>query len=507
LRATVDRTTAMLEAVPDMMFRLDRNGVFLDYKAERADLYAQAESIIGKRNRDVTPPEFADLAERMIQATLETRQLQTFQYRMPIPERGMREYEARMVPVGADEVITIVRDVTDRRQAEEERERLQAQLLQAQKMESVGRLAGGVAHDYNNMLSVIQGYAEMALDRVPVDQPLHGDLQEILGAAQRATEVTRQLLAFARKQTIAPAVLDLNETVEGMLKMLRRLIGENIHLVWKPGKELWRVRMDPSQLDQILANLCVNARDAITGAGSIHIETGNTQVNDDSCKEHQDFSPGEYVYLTVMDDGCGMPPETKAHLFEPFFTTKKPGQGTGLGLATVYGIVKQNHGVIEVLSEPGRGALFRIFLPRHVGNFPQERTHDLAESPLGHGEVILLVEDDLAILRMTENILRRLGYSVLTATSAEQALRLAEAHPGRVALLLTDVVMPGMNGLELAQQLLPLQPGLKSLFMSGYTADVIATRGELAKGVQFLQKPFSRRTLAQKVQTTLRGSE
>jgi two-component system sensor histidine kinase EvgS len=397
----------------------------------------------------------------------------------------------------------IVLDIGERKQAEAERERLQAQLLQAQKLEAVGRLAGGVAHDFNNMIGVILGYAEIALTRVDPADPTHGDLDEILSAARRATDITRQLLAFARGQTAAPRVLDLNESVEATLKMLRRLIGEDIDLAWRPGAGLWSVKFDSSQLDQLLANLCINARDAIAGVGKVTIETANVNFNQAFCDDHPGFAVGQYVMLAVSDDGCGMDGETRCHLFEPFFTTKPVGQGTGLGLATVYGIVRQNEGFINVYSEPGQGTTFKIYLPRHVG--PSERIGDEAsvETPMGRGETLLLVEDETAVLKLGQMMLAGLGYRVLAASGANEALALAEAHAGRIHLLITDVVMPEMNGRQLADGLKRRYPELKVLFMSGYTADIISDRGGLEDGINFLQKPFSRQELAVKVAEAL----
>ncbi|MCG6537702.1 MAG: ATP-binding protein, partial [Syntrophales bacterium LBB04] len=270
-------------------------------------------------------------------------------------------------------LIGIITDITERKRAEEEKAKLEAQLQQARKMESVGRLAGGVAHDFNNILGVILGHAEMALDQVDPAQPLHADLEEIRKAASRSANLTRQLLAFARKQTIMPKVLDLNETVEGMLKMLKRLIGENIHLNWQSGKNLWPIKADPSQIDQILANLCVNARDAIADVGRITIETRNIALDEEYCAAHADFVPGEYVMLSVSDDGCGMNQETLGNIFEPFFTSKDFGKGTGLGLATVYGAVKQNSGLVDVKRQLGQGTTFAIYLPRHVSKTGQVR--------------------------------------------------------------------------------------------------------------------------------------
>ncbi|NTV53896.1 MAG: PAS domain S-box protein [Syntrophaceae bacterium] len=383
-----------------------------------------------------------------------------------------------------------------------EREKIEAQLIQAQKMESVGRLAGGVAHDFNNMLSVILGHAELALLKLDPAQPVVPHLLEIHGAAERSADLTRQLLAFARKQTIVPKVLDLNESVEGMLRMLQRLIGEDLDLAWMPGMGLWPVAMDPSQLDQIMANLCVNARDAIAGEGRITLETANADFDEGYCSNHAGFVPGKYVQLAVSDNGCGMDEETLRNIFEPFFTTKEMGKGTGLGLATVYGIVKQNNGFINVYSEPGHGTTFRIYLPRHADRDPELK--ESAREPVAGGhETILLVEDQPEILAMARAMLESLGYSVLAANAPDRALRLAEEHAGEISLLLTDVVMPKMNGRDLATRLQSLCPGLICMFMSGYTSDVIAHRGILEKGVHFIQKPFSVQGLAAKVREAL----
>ncbi len=427
------------------------------------------------------------------------------------PAKGERWIEARSTPQReADGSVVwhgFAMDVTEQRAAEAEREKLHAQLLQAQKMESVGRLAGGIAHDFNNMLGVILGHAALALEDAPEGTALRSSLQEIESAAQRSAELTRQLLAFARRQTVAPRVLDLNATIGGMRNMLARLIGEDVELAWRPGDGLWPVRIDPVQVDQLLANLCINARDAITGGGRITIETANTVVDDGVRVTHPGWSAGEYVRLSVSDDGCGMDPDVQQRLFEPFFTTKPTGRGTGLGLATVYGIVTQNDGQIAVHSEKGHGTTFRIYLPR--SDRPVSADEPLAprvDVPVARGETILLVEDEPAILRLEEEMLRRLGYEVLAAAAPGDALRLAAAHPGRIDLVMTDVVMPGMNGRELAEEIARARPGVRCLYMSGYTADVIAHRGVLDDGVNFLQKPFALRDLAERVRGALRPS-
>ncbi len=314
-------------------------------------------------------------------------------------------------------IIVYTEVITERKRMAEDREKMQAQLVQAQKMESVGRLDGGVAHDYNNMLGVIIGNAELALDKLSDDDPLHGDLREILDAARRSADITSQLLAFARWQIIDPKEIDLNETVEHMLKMLRRLIGEDINLSWQPGRGAMPVFMDPSQLDQLLANLLVNARDAINGVGRVTIHTDSVLFDDDYCAVHAGFIPGEFIMLTVSDDGCGMDRETISSVFEPFFTTKGVGKGTGLGLSTVYGIVKQNSGFINVYSEPGEGATFNIYLPRHEGQGGSVSVKDPVETPMGRGETILVVEDEITILKLTRRMLEMLGYTVLAASN------------------------------------------------------------------------------------------
>jgi two-component system, cell cycle sensor histidine kinase and response regulator CckA len=407
------------------------------------------------------------------------------------------------VRLSGDRYIGFCQDITEQKQAEAEKEKLQTQLIQAQKMESVGRLAGGVAHDFNNMLAVILGHGEMALEKINPGDPLDEDLKEIMTAARRSADLTGQLLAFARKQTIAPTLLDLNDTVADMLKMFRRLIGEDINLAWEPGAGLWPVMMDPSQIHQILANLCVNARDAIAGIGKVVIETENKRLDETFGADHADFDPGDYVMLAVSDDGCGMDKATLANLFEPFFTTKEVGEGTGLGLATIYGIVKQNKGFINVHSEPDKGSSFRIYLPRHAVAVQPAEAGPKAEIPRGRGETILVVEDEASILTLARKMLTRLGYQVLTAPDPTSALKLAGEQSESIHLLMTDVVMPEMNGRDLAGRLKTRHPDLKILFMSGYTANVIAHRGILEEGVHFIQKPFSRADLALKVREAL----
>jgi PAS domain S-box-containing protein len=357
-----------------------------------------------------------------------------------ISERKQAEAEREQMFAEAKQARRVLLSVLDdEKKMAEERDHLEGQLQQAQKMEAVGRLAGGVAHDFNNLLMGIMGYTELCRDQIAPDHPIREFLDEIMSASQRSAEITRQLLAFASKQTIAPKVLDLNETVSGMIKLLRRLIGEDINLVWMPGANLRPVKIDPSQVDQILANLCVNARDSIVGAGKITLETGNVVIGADTSVTHAEAAPGAYVFLAVSDNGRGMDKETLAQVFEPFFTTKGVGKGTGLGLATVYGIVKQNSGFVYAYSESGMGSTFRIYLPQVLSETAAAIGESQAETPRGQGETILLVEDEQSLRFTCGRFMKALGYHVLVAETPGEALRIAAAHPNPINLLLTDV--------------------------------------------------------------------
>ncbi len=403
--------------------------------------------------------------------------------------------------------VAVKRDITEHLRLAEEKAKIEEQYLQAQKMESVGRLAGGVAHDFNNMLQAILGRAEIAMHRLGPSHPVRPELEEIYRAAERSADLTRQLLAFARKQTVVPVVLNLNDKISGTLGILSRLLGEDIEIVWVPQRDLWNVKVDPAQIDQVLANLAVNARDAISGPGKITIETANVVVDDAYCRTHAEAQPGEYVVLTVSDSGQGMEPEILEHIFEPFFTTKEVGKGTGLGLATVYGIVRQNRGFVNVYSEPGRGSTFKIYLPRLRARAEAEPEHaEPVRRPLARGnETILVVEDEESVLGLARTVLEGLGYTVLAERTPADAIRAAKSHAGELHLLLTDVVMPGMDGRQLAERLRAFRPGLKCLFMSGYTSNAIAHSGVLEPGVAFIQKPFSLVDLADKVRQALEG--
>jgi PAS domain S-box-containing protein len=397
------------------------------------------------------------------------------------------------------------RDISLRKKAEQEKQQLEGHLIQAQKMETVGRLAGGVAHDFNNMLSVILGYVDLAKLRLAKQHPVLKDIAEIEKAAVRSRDITTQLLAFSRKQVIEPKIIDLNDLVSHTEKALIRLIGEDIELKVLTEKNLWAILFDPSQIEQILINLAVNARDAMPDGGKLTIETTNLVLDEFYCRNHIDAHPGSYVRLTVSDNGTGMNKDTLEHIFEPFFTTKEVGKGTGLGLATVYGIVKQNNGFLNVYSEPGNGTTFSIYLPRTT---EAKETQDASEDelPLTGAGNILLVEDDAMVLQITRGMLESIGYSVTAVDAPGEALSLFEKAGSLFDLVITDVVMPAMSGKELRNKLLEIQPETKVLFMSGYTADVIAHHGVLEEGVHFLQKPFTIRSLAGKVSDVMTKS-
>jgi two-component system cell cycle sensor histidine kinase/response regulator CckA len=389
-------------------------------------------------------------------------------------------------------------DVTERRALEQ-------QLRQSQKMEAVGRLAGGIAHDFNNLLMVISGYSEFLLDRLGPDPALRGPAQEISSAAERASALTRQLLAFSRKQMLAPKILDLNAVVTENLRMLTRVIGEDIDLVMVPAASLGAVRADAGQIEQVIMNLAVNARDAMPSGGKLTIETSNVTLAEEDSRFHAPLKPGDYIQLTISDTGAGMDAETQSHIFEPFFTTK--GQrGTGLGLSTVYGIVKQSGGYIWVYSEPGKGTAFKIYLPRvaEFADAPAQIVESADAAPVEPGtETILLAEDETNLRYLARQFLEKQGYRVLEAADGAAAIQIAVAHEGVIHLLLTDVIMPGMNGRELAQRISEIRPNTKVLYMSGYTENVIGHNGTLDAGVRLLQKPFTLRDLKSKVREVL----
>jgi PAS domain S-box-containing protein len=402
----------------------------------------------------------------------------------------------------AGELVAIrgyVRDIT-------ERKRLEEQLRQSQKMEAIGRLAGGIAHDFNNLLTAINGYADILVAGMAPDEPRRSDVEEIRKAGDRAAALTRQLLAFSRWQVLQPVVIDPSDVAAGIAPMLRRLVGEQIELRTPAAPDLGRVRADPSQIEQVLLNLVVNARDAMPAGGTLTIETANTELDDEYARNHPPVAPGPYVLLAVSDTGTGMDAVTMAHLFEPFFTTKPAGEGTGLGLATVYGIVAQSGGHVTAYSEPGHGSTFKVFLPR-VAETVEPRSEAVAEPAASGAETVLVVEDEDAVRSFVERVLGGLGYTVTTARSGAEALALAAGHRGPIDLLVTDVMLPGMNGRELSERLTALRPSLRTLFISGYTEDSIVHRGELGPDVAFLSKPFTPDALGRAVREVFRAQK
>lgn len=396
--------------------------------------------------------------------------------------------------------ISTGRDITDQR-------RLESQLQQAQKMDAIGRLAGGVAHDFNNLLMVISAYAELTLESLPAEHPSRAKLDEIINASSRAAELTKQLLAFGRKQMQSLQLLDLNTVLAQIGRMLPRLIGEDIQLLFVPGQNLGKVRADPVQIEQVVMNLAANARDAMPGGGKLTIETSNVRLDETYVQRHSIVPPGDYVLLAVADSGMGIPQEHLAHIFEPFYTTKEEGKGTGLGLATVYGIVKQNGGFIWVYSEPRLGTTFKIYLPTAQSTIADVASAAGAQDSPQGCETLLLAEDEAAVRESTRDFLIQRGYTVLEAANGEDALRVSREYCGPIDLMITDVVMPKMSGPNLAEHLLAERPYMKVLFVSGYAENTVLRHGTIDVTARLLQKPFGLNTLARKIREVLSGNE
>ncbi len=501
----------LLKTIPDLIWFKDPKGVYLSCNSRFECFIGRKEDrIIGKTDYDFFDKDLAEFFRKHDAAAVEAGRPTMNEEVVTFADDGHTELlETYKTPVYSPSgkllgVLGIARDITERKKAEDERQKLLNQLYHARQIDAIGRLAGGVAHDFNNMLSVIIGRSELARMSLDPSNPLYQVLSDIETVGRRSADLTRQLLAFARKQTITPEVLDLNETLENMLKMIRRLIGEGVDMAWRPSSGLWPVKMDPAQIDQLLANLVINARDALTdNVGQVIIETANKTIDDKNDDMTEDTVPGDYVCLTVSDNGCGMDRHTLDNIFEPFFTTKELGKGTGLGLSTIYGIVKQNNGFIQVKSAPGKGSSFTIHLPRFSGTSTPASPKSPESKTLGGKEMILLVEDEPELLHVATVMLKNLGYTVIPVSRPREALDLAETLTDSLDLLITDVIMPEMNGRELSHRLTSRFPALKRLFMSGYTSDVIANHGVLDEGFEFIQKPFTIKELAAKVRDVL----
>jgi PAS domain S-box-containing protein len=520
------RFTGLLEAAPDAMVCVEGDGriALVNAQAERLFGYRReelvgqpVEMLVPEAVRDVHPGHragyAADPRPRPMGEGMELAGRRRDGTAFPA--------EISLSAIDTDEGILVtagVRDVTERLEAQAERERLKTQaerdrlerqLQQSQRLESLGQLAGGVAHDFNNLLGVISSYAAFVADEVrkqaehAAGQIMLADIEQVQLAAQRASGLTHQLLAFARREVLQPRVLNLNEVVAGVLKLLQRTLGEHIELLTDLDPDLEFVLADPGQIEQILVNLAVNARDAMTGGGKLTIETGNTEVDPAYAASRARLPPGQYVALKVSDNGPGMPPEVIDRAFEPFFTTKPKGVGSGLGLATVYGIVTQAGGNVRIYSEAGLGTTITVLLPVTSQTAPAAR--DAQEEPAGGTELVLVVEDEAALREVTRRILARNGYQVITAASGEEAVRAAAASPAPIDALITDVIMPGMQGREVAEKITELRPGIPVLYMSGYTEGLLGSQGVLEPGVHLIEKPFAEASLLRIMRAILSG--
>ena len=504
LRDSEARYRTLVDGVRDVIFALAPDGTVASLNPAFETMTGfHRDEWLSKPFEQLMHPDDLPLALELLAGALRGESRTFNQFRIRTRKGDYRVAEFSATPQYRDgqlaSIFGIGRDVTERLSLEQ-------QLRQAQKMEAVGRLAGGVAHDFNNILTAITGYADLLLEDLGSDDPQREDVAEIRKAADRAAGLTRQLLAFSRQQVMQAQVLDLNALVADTQSMLGRLLGEDVALATKLDPALGAVRADPGQLEQVLMNLAVNARDAMPNGGKLTIETANAELDESYTREHFPARPGPYVMLAVSDTGTGMSAEVQSHLFEPFFTTKEKGKGTGLGLATVYGIVKQSGGYVWVYTEPGHGTTFKIYLPR-VDAAPAPRVSGVQASPVEDGtETVLLAEDETAVRAVARHTLQRHGYTVLEAPSAEAALDLAQRHSGPIHLLLTDVVMPGMSGRALALRLSELRPELRVIYMSGYPEEAITRHGVLERGFTYVQKPFTPEGLARKVREVLDGA-
>jgi two-component system cell cycle sensor histidine kinase/response regulator CckA len=496
LKASEAELWALFEAMTDVILVLDAEGRHLKMAPTRpAQMYKPADERVGKTLHEVLPKEKADFFLEHVRRALDEGPMHRVEYSLPI---GGKEvwFEGSVSPMTKDSVIWIGRDITERKILEE-------QLRQSQKMEAIGQLAGGIAHDFNNLLTAITGYSDLTLRRLQAEDPLRSNIEEVKKAGERAASLTRQLLAFSRKQVLQPKVFDLNSVISELEKMLQRLIGEDIELRTVLGVEPGSVKADPGQIEQVIMNLVVNARDAMPYGGKLTIETKNIYLGEEYAHHRSAVDPGSYVMLAISDTGIGMDEKTQARIFEPFFTSKEAGKGTGLGLSTVYGIVKQSDGNIWVYSEVGRGTTFKVYLPRVDESVQEYKRGTEVEEDLQGTESILLAEDEDTVRRLARDVLEMYGYRVLEAPNGGAAFLICERHKEPIHLLVTDVIMPEMSGPELTDRLIRLRPEMKVLYMSGYTDNAIVHRGVLDEGTNFIQKPFTPNALARRVREVL----
>jgi len=508
LRQSEERYRDLVENAHDIIYEHDLEGYYTaaNKAAQHITGYSLPETLELNMTQTVVP-EYLEKAQLMFQRKLAGEEITAYELEI-IAKNGSRipvEVNTRLVfhdgvPVG---VQGIARDITERKRLEGALRESEEQLRQSQKLEAIGQLAGGVAHDFNNLLTAINGYSALALRRLGDDHPVSSYLEEIRKAGDRAANLTRQLLAFGRKQLLQPLAINLNDIVGDMINLLKRLIGEDIQLVTRPDAKLKLIKADPGQLEQVLLNLVVNARDAMPSGGTVTIETANTTLDGAYAGRHVGVTPGEYVILAISDTGTGMDHATQSRIFEPFFTTKETGKGTGLGLSTVYGIIKQSGGNVWVYSESGKGTTFKVYLPQ-VEDQVAPREDSKADATIKRGcETVLLVEDEELVRKLAGDLLEESGYVVLSASGGEEAISFGKNHTNRIDLLITDVVMPRISGKQVAEQLAKIHPETKVLFMSGYTDEAIVHHGIVDSHIAFIQKPFSERALAQKVRDVL----
>ncbi len=514
IEITEKKYRSIYENAVEGIFQLSSDGKFISVNPAFAKMLGyDSPGELLKNIQNINNKFFVHLEDREYFFNSLNKESDTFHYQTQVYRKNSSiawiQFNWRPVINNEGKVVSIEgmsQDITLKKEAEEEHERLEQKLLHAQKMESVGRLAGGVAHDFNNMLSIIMGYSEILLESSSRENPDYDKIMEISKAARRSADLTRQLLTFARRQVISPKVMNINSIVSGMMKMLQRLLSEEILLSWFPGENVSMIKMDPFQIDQILANLCINARDAINGNGKIIIETSDVFLDEIYVNNHPDAEVGKYVMLSVSDNGSGMNETVIKNIFDPFFTTKGVGEGTGLGLATVYGIVKQNNGTIDVYSEEGKGSVFKIYFPAYNSGIIIEEEKEKTENLHG-SETILLVEDEEGLLFLIKKILENLGYSVIATKKTTEAVELSKKSNTEIDLLITDVIMPVLNGKELAVKLREIFPDIKFLFMSGYSSKIIEKKEIMNREINFIQKPFSKAEIALKIREILDKEE